>query len=349
MGLHWTQWDAEVLRQLRQGCVIPAAPLALDSGRAFDPIRQRALARYYCDAGAGGIAIGVHTTQFEIREAGLYEPVLKVTAEAVDEWTDAPLVLVAGLVGKTRQAKAEAEIARNLGYHAGLLSLAAFKGAAEDEIVAHCRVIAEEIPIVGFYLQPSVGGVVLSAHFWRQFAAIDNVVAIKMAPFNRYHTLDVVRGVVMAGAEDRISLYTGNDDNIVADLISPYEIIRDGTPVTVRIVGGLLGHWSVWTKGAVDLLAYCRQQPLDARLLAIAGQVTDCNAAFFDVANAFAGCIPGVHEVLRRQGLLEGTWCLNPDEVLSPGQIEEIDRVYRDYPDLNDDAFVASNLDKWLS
>ena len=353
MTTHWSEWPATVIGRLRTGCVIPASPLALTAERKFDPLRQRALVRYYMDAGAGGVAIGVHTTQFEIRDVGLYGPVLETVAEEMTAWPQnnggGDLIRIAGLVGKTAQAKSEADIARGLSYHAGLLSLAAYKGAGEDEIIEHCRAVAEVMPLIGFYLQLSVGGVVLSPDFWRRFAEIENVVAIKMAPFNRYRTLDVVRGVVTARAEDRISLYTGNDDNIVMDLITPYEIKRGEETVTLRIVGGLLGHWSVWVKGAVEVLRRCKEGVLDETLLALNGQVTDCNAAFFDVANDFKGCIAGVHEILRRQGLREGIWCLNPDETLSPGQLAEIDRVYRDYPELNDDAFVAVNLEKWLT
>lgn len=350
--MHWSDCPKEVLSTLRHGVVIPASPLALDKNRDFDPRRQRALARYYIDAGSGGIAVGVHTTQFEIRERGLYEQVLKTMAETMDDWANRPLFRVAGLVGDTDQAKRDAQIARSMGYHAGLLNLASYGGAGEDEIVDHCRAVAEEFPLIGFYLQTSVGGCVLSSDFWRRFAEIENVVAIKMAPFNRYMTLDVVRGVVMANAEDRISLYTGNDDHIVMDLLTPYAISRGGETVTVRIIGGLLGHWSVWTKSAVDLLDRCKAAvtagSVDDELLSLDSQVTDCNAAFFDVANDFAGCIAGVHEVLRRQGLLEGTWCLNPAETLGTGQLDEIDRVYADYPHLNDDAFVAENLERWL-
>lgn len=348
MTLHWSDWPEDIRSQLRQGCVIPASPLALTANRAFDPRRQRALMRYYIDAGAGGVAVGVHTTQFEIRQAGLYETVLRTAVDAVEDWSARPIIRIAGLVGKTIQAAAEAEIARALGYHAGLLSFAAFKGAREEDIIQHCRMIADIMPLVGFYLQPAVGGILLSPDFWRKFAEIDNVAAIKIAPFNRYRTLDVVRGVVMARAEDRIALYTGNDDAIVTDLITPYEVKRDEEIVTLRIVGGLLGHWSVWVKGAVDLLQLCKEGEPMGVLLARSGQVTDCNAAFFDVANDFSGCIAGIHEVLRRQGLLEGIWCLDPDEGLSPGQLAEIDRVYHDYPDFNDDQFVADNLDKWL-
>lgn len=353
MTLRRTDLPAPVQDALARGVAIPAHPLALTADRRLDERRQRALSRYYIDAGSGGLAVGVHTTQFEIRDAGLYERVLELAAEEMDGWTDRPLVRVAGLVGRTAQATGEARIARALGYHAGLLSLAAWRGAGTDEIIDHARAIATEIPLVGFYLQPAVGGMVLDTDFWRRFAGIENVVAIKIAPFNRYRTLDVLRGVVEARAEDRIALYTGNDDHIVADLVTPFTLIRDGAPVTLRIRGGLLGHWSVWTSRAVELLERCQAaasgDAVPADLLALDAQVTDCNAAVFDVANDFAGCIAGCHEVLRRQGLLEGTWCLNPDETLGPGQARELDRVIAAYPHLTDDAFVAANLDRWLS
>jgi dihydrodipicolinate synthase/N-acetylneuraminate lyase len=285
----------------------------------------------------------VHATQFAIREAGLYEPVLKI---AVEEAANRKVVLIAGLAGRTAQAKPEAEIARALGYHAGMLSLGAMKGASIDELVEHCTAVAAEIPLVGFYLQTAVGGIALPVDFWRRFAAIENVVAIKIAPFNRYATLDVVRGVVAARAEERIALYTGNDDHILLDLAVPFEIPREGQKIRVRIRGGLLGHWSVWTKTAVDLLKKIQKGEVD---LALDSRITDCNSAFFDVANNFAGCVPGCHEVLRRQGLLAGTWCLDPNEKLSPGQSEEIDRVYREHADLADDGFVRANLERWLS
>jgi len=353
MGLHRNQLPAEVTRALREGCVIPAQPLALTAERKFDPVRQRALTRYYVDAGVGGLAVGVHTTQFEIRDVGLYEPVLSLAMEAARAWTDRPLVMIAGVVGRTDQAIREARTAVDLGYHAGLLSLAAFKGAGTDEIIDHCRRVADEIPLVGFYLQPAVGGLQLDAEFWRRFCEIDNVVAIKAAPFNRYRTIDVMRGLVEAGAEDRITLYTGNDDHIVLDLAIPFTIPRDGVPVTVRFRGGLLGHWSVWTRGAVQMLdrikAAVAAGQIPDEILALDARVTDCNAAFFDVANDFHGCIAGCHEVLRRQGLLEGIWCLNPNETLSPGQAEEIERVCRTHADLADDDFVTENLQRWLS
>jgi hypothetical protein len=347
--MHRSQLPSEIVALLRRGTVIPAHPLALDGSRRLDRRRQRALTRYYLDAGSGGLAVGVHATQFAIREAGLYEPVLKIAAEEVRR----PVVMIAGLAGRTSPAKKEAQIARALGYHCGMLSLGAMKGASGDELIEHCTAVAAEIPLVGFYLQAAVGGIALPEPFWRRFAAIDNVVAIKIAPFDRYRTLDVVKGVVAARAEERVTLYTGNDDHIVLDLAVPFSIKRDSQEVRVRIRGGLLGHWSVWTKTAVELFgkieAAIRDNRVDQNLLALDSRITDCNSAFFDVAHNFAGCIPGCHEVLRRQGLLEGTWCLDPNETLSPGQSEEIDRVYRDHGDLADDAFVRANLERWLS
>jgi dihydrodipicolinate synthase/N-acetylneuraminate lyase len=353
MGLHWSDIPRETLAVLRQGAVIPAHPLALDASRRLDRRRQRALTRYYIDAGAGGLAVGVHTTQFAIREVGLYEPVLSLAVETARAWTDRPLVLVAGLAGRTAQAAREAAIARGLGYHAGLLSLAAMKGASEDELIEHCAALAREIPLVGFYLQPAVGGIALGPSFWRRFAALDNVVAIKIAPFNRYRTLDVIRGVIEAGASERVTLYTGNDDHIVLDLVTPFTVGHGGRRHTIRIKGGLLGHWSVWVKSAVELLQRIHraiaEDRVGADLLALDTAVTDANAAFFDPQNDFHGCIAGCHEVLRRQSLLEGIWCLDPREGLSPGQAEEIDRVYREYPELNDDDFVRANLARWLA
>jgi len=349
MPLHWTGLPPETLALLRRGTVIPAHPLALDAQRRLDARRQRALTRYYVDAGAGGLAVGVHATQFAIRERGLYEPVLKLAADTAREWTKRPLVMIAGLSGRTAQAKQEAAIALAQGYHAGMLSLAPMQGASVDELVAHCSAVAADIPLVGFYLQTAVGGIALPVEFWRRFALIENVIAIKIAPFDRYRTLDVARGVVAARAEDRVTLYTGNDDHIVLDLVAPLAVKRGQEEVRLRIRGGLLGHWSVWTKTAVELLARIQRGPLDEDLLALDARVTDCNSAFFDVAHDFAGCIPGCHEVLRRQGLLEGIWCLDPKETLSPGQSEEIDRVIREHADLADDAFVRENLSRWLS
>jgi hypothetical protein len=353
MALRWTDWPPEVLALLRKGVVIPAHPLALDEERKLDPRRQRALTRYYLDAGAGGLAVGVHTTQFAIREAGLYHTVLGLAMKTSTEWAHRPVVMTAGVVGRTAQAIQEARLALDLGYHAGLLSLAAMKGSSEDEMIAHAQAVAREIPLVGFYLQPAVGGIVLPPSFWRRFAAIENVVAIKIAPFNRYRTVDVVRGVVEAGAADRITLYTGNDDHIVLDLVTPYAIAHKGAVVSMRIRGGLLGHWSIWVRKAVELLDQAHvaaaADAVPADLLALDSQVTDCNAAIFDVANNFHGVIAGCHEILRRQGLLEGIWCLDPQESLGPGQKEEIDRVCAAHPHLNDDAFVRQNLARWLA
>ena len=346
--------DTEIVRELlAKGLVIPACPLALNSSRKFDERRQRALFRYYRAAGAGGVAVGVHTTQFAIHDpkVGLLEPVFAVAAEA---WPskDTSHVRIAGICGATRQALAEAALARRFGFDAGLLSLAALKDASEEELIEHCTTVGELIPIVGFYLQPSVGGRVLPYSFWRRFAEIPSVVAIKIAPFNRYQTLDVIRAVGESGRED-IALYTGNDDNIVLDLLTPFRFQVEGQWVERRIVGGLLGHWAVWTKKAVELHAECRRlaqtgNPIPLSLLRLAGETTDANAAFFDAASGYAGCIAGLHEVLRRQGLLEGIWCLDPNESLSSGQFAEIDRVYQAYPHLNDDAFVEQHREEWL-
>jgi dihydrodipicolinate synthase/N-acetylneuraminate lyase len=353
MALHKNDLDPRIRQLIAEGTVIPAHPLALDAERKLDARRQRALTRYYIDAGAGGLAVGVHTTQFAIRDVGLYEPVLRIAAEAAHAWTERPLLLVAGLAGSTHQALTEARLALSLGYHAGLLSLGAMRDASTREILEHCRTIAKEIPLIGFYLQPAVGGRELGVDFWTAFAAIDNVLGIKVAPFNRYRTLDVFKGVVAAGAAERIALYTGNDDHIVLDLSLPFDIRHDGKTHRLEFRGGLLGHWSVWTKSAVALFERCRAAKtagrIDQDLLALDARVTDCNAAFFDVANNFHGCIAGCHEVLRRQGLLEGIWCLDPREGLSAGQAEEINRVTREHSDLSDDAFVAANLQRWLA
>ncbi len=347
----------DVLSTFQKGVVIPALPLALNKNRHLDVRRQRALMRYYLDAGAGGVAVAVHTTQFEIRlpEYNLYEPVLQIAKEEFDHFAQInkrPIFRVAGVIGKTTQAVNEARLALEKGFHAVLLSVAAFKNASNHEILEHCKAVAEVIPVIGFYLQPAVGGRKLDFDFWRDFARIENVIAIKMAPFNRYQTFDVVRGVVESGRSDEITLYTGNDDNILVDLLSEYPIVVNGITVKKRIVGGLLGHWAVWTRSAVKLLEEVHDGRFNSATqlaLARAIQITDSNAAFFDSANNFAGCITGLHEVLRRQGLLEGLWTLNKHETLSPGQLEEINRVYAAYPHLNDDAFVAENRDKWLS
>lgn len=335
---------------LQLGMVIPASPLALNARRQLDERRQRALWRYYAAAGAGGVAVGVHTTQFAIRDpkVGLFRPLLELAAEELGRW---PVIPIAGICGPTPQAVAEATLARDLGFRAGLLSLAALRTAEDGPLLDHCRAVAEILPVIGFYLQPAVGGRVLSYRFWRQMAEIENVVAIKIAPFNRYQTLDVVRAVVEAGRDD-IALYTGNDDNIVLDLLAPFRFSVDGRTIERRIVGGLLGHWAVWTRRAVDLLERCRAAvaagSVPADLLRLAIETTDANAALFDAANGFAGCIAGLHEVLRRQGLLEGIWCLDERETLGPGQADQIDRVLAAYPHLTDDEFVAAGRDEWL-
>lgn len=371
-----------VRERLGRGLVIPACPLALTAERKFDERRQRALFRYYHAAGAGGLAVGVHTTQFAIRDSrhALLRPVLELAAETsrtCDFRESRDTVRIAGICGRTEQAMAEAGLARELGYDAGLLSLAALKTDSDDELIAHCRRVAEVMPLFGFYLQPAAGGRILPLSFWRRFVEIDNVVGIKIAPFNRYQTLEVVRAVAESGRAGEIALYTGNDDTIVMDLLTEFRVpeaytetvvpsfagtlarreprveIREAAPATIRIVGGLLGHWACWTHAAVrlfDEICHWRtKEKIPAELLAIAAQVTDCNAAIFDAANQFAGCIPGIHEVLRRQGLLEGTWCLEPNEALSAGQADEIERVCRDYPQLTDDTFVREHLDEWLN
>ncbi len=333
------------------GLVIPACPLALTARRRLDERRQRALARYHLAAGVGGFAVGVHTTQFAIRDSkiGLFQPVLELVA---GELKESHVVRVAGACGMTKQAVAEATMARSLGYEAALLSLAALPKASDRELIAHCRAVAEVIPIIGFYLQPAAGGRFLPCSFWRRFAEIENVVAIKIAPFNRYQTRDVVRAVAESGRDD-IALYTGNDDNIVADLLTPFCFSVGKKTVERRIVGGLLGHWAVWTRRAVELHAECRKIALSgkavpAELLRRNVEVTDMNAALFDAANGFAGCIAGIHEILRRQGLLAGIWCLDPRESLSRGQKAELDRVSIAYPHLRDDDFVRQHLDEWL-
>jgi len=345
---------ASLRAHLREGQVIPAHPLALTAERRLDERRQVALTRYYCDAGAGGVAVGVHTTQFAIREAGLLEPVLRLARDVVSSHERdraRRVVRVAGVCGPTPQAVREAGLAAGIGYDAALLSLAALRDADNDALVAHCREVARVIPLFGFYLQPAVGGRVLDHDFWRRFLEIEEVVAVKVAPFDRYRTLEVVRALAGSGRAGEVALYTGNDDSIVTDLLAEMDL---GSGEPLHFAGGLLGQWAVWTRAAVALLREvkaCRlnggQGALD--LAAEGLQLTDANAALFDARNAFAGCIAGLHEILRRQGLLAGRWCLDPDEDLSPGQAEEIDRVCRAYPHLADDAFVAANLERWLA
>lgn len=345
----------QVRAALQRGVVIPAHPLALDADGRFDERHQRALTRYYVAAGAGGVAVGVHTTQFAIRDprVGLFEPVLTIAAEELDRADGSraePLLRIGGICGNTAQAMREADLLLRLGYHAGLLSLAALAGQNDDALIAHCEAVAARIPVIGFYLQPSVGGRLLSYSFWRRFAEIPGVVAIKIAPFNRYQTIDVVRAVADAGRGD-VALYTGNDDAIVTDLVTPFRFVSGGKPVERRIAGGLLGHWAVWTRGAAALLSEChaavQRGAIPPDLLRRAIEVTDANAAFFDAANGFAGCIAGINEVLRRQGLLASARCLDPHEKLSPGQDAEIDRVSRAYSHLADDDFVRQNLEEW--
>jgi hypothetical protein len=335
----------QLREKLRSGLVIPAHPLALNGNRKLDERRQRALTRYYLAAGAGGIAVGVHTTQFAIRKPqfGLLQPVLRLTME---ECRGRDVVKVAGVCGKRDQAIVEAQLAKDLGYDAVLLSLAALNNESILELLEHSRAIASVIPVMGFYLQLAVGGRLLPYEFWRQFIEIDNVVAIKIAPFNRYQTIEVVRALAESGRSHEVALYTGNDDNILNDLLTSFGFANR----RIRIVGGLLGHWAVWTKTAVSQLAIARNNSdtIPSEQLTLAQEITDANAAIFDPTHQFRGCIPGIHEILRRQGLLEGRWCLDPREELSPGQMEEIDRVCRSYPHLKDDDFVEEHLDEWL-
>jgi len=345
----------ELKNALHEGLVIPAHPLALNPDRQLDERHQRALTRYYAASGAGGIAIGVHSTQFEIRDEpyNLFEPVLRMAAEEIAKANiERPFLKVAGICGPTEQANREAQLAQSLGYDAALLSMGGLVDWSEQDVLERTKEVAAIMPVIGFYLQPSVGGRIFSFDFWRKFADIPNVVAIKMAPFNRYQTIDVVRAVCYSSRRDEIALYTGNDDNIVNDLLTTYRFEVAGETVEKAIVGGLLGHWAVWTSKAVELLEEIKHARANGKIaaewLTRNVQVTDANAAFFDPAHHFAGCIPGIHEVLRRQGLLQGIWCLNPHETLSPGQREEIDRVYREYPHLNDDAFVSEHLATWL-
>ncbi len=349
--------DSVLKSLLMEGTVIPAHPLALDEFRQFDEEHQRLLTKYYIASGAGGVAVAVHSTQFEIRlpEHNLFEKVLRLTAEVIDEARlDRPFVKIAGICGPVEQAVREAKVAVDLGYDMGLLSMGGLQDLTEEQILDRTREVAKIIPVFGFYLQPSVGGRIFTYDFWSKFVEIDNVEAIKCASFNRYQTFDVVRAIAYSSRREDIALYTGNDDNIVQDLLSIYRFNVNGEEVEVEFRGGLLGHWAVWTNKAVELLEKVKdykKNPSYAKwkeLQVLSNQTTDVNAALFDTANNFHGCIPGIHEVLRRQGLMKGIWCLNPDEVLSPGQYEEISRVYADYPMLNDDAFVEEFLRKYL-
>jgi dihydrodipicolinate synthase/N-acetylneuraminate lyase len=350
----YSKLDPNATAILNKGVAIPAHPLALNAQRKLDEKRQAALTRYYCEAGAGGIAAGVHTTQFAIRDAriGLFEPVLRLVASIVagfERDSNRRILRIAGVCGQTAQAVREAKFARETGFDLGLLSLAAMSAASDAELVTHCRTVAREIPLFGFYLQPAVGGRVLGYEFWREFCQIESVVAIKVAPFNRYQTLDVIRGLADSGRGAEIALYTGNDDNIIPDLLSDFRLKSEA----FHFAGGLLGQWAVWTKCAVELLeaiqnCRCNEGHGALDILERSASLTDANAALFDVRNRFAGCIAGLHEILRRQGLLAGRWCLDPEEDLSPGQLEEIDRVCASYPELQDDEFVQENVERWL-
>lgn len=345
----------QAMKLLAAGTVIPANPLSLDENRQFNEKGQRLLTRYYLSAGAGGIAVAVHTTQFEIRDPryNLFERVLAVVADEIDRYereSGRTVVRVAGVCGKTEQAVREAETAKKYGYDAVLLSPGGLNDLPESEMIARTKAVAAVMPVIGFYLQTAVGGRVFTYDYWRQVCEIDNVVAVKCASFNRYTTLDVVRAAALSSRADQITLYTGNDDNIVVDLLTEYRFTVDGRTVQKGFSGGLLGHWSVWTKKVTELfeqLKAAKGKPIPAELLTLAAEITDANAVLFDAPNRFAGCIAGLHEVLRRQGLMDCIYCLNPKETMSPGQAEEIDRVYRMYPHLNDDAFIAEHLADW--
>ncbi len=349
-----------LLARFREGSVIPAMPLALDAQRRFDERHQAALTRYYIDAGAGGLAVGVHTTQFAIRDpdVGLYEPVLRFVSDVIDDWhvrTGRAMLKIAGICGRTPQALHEASFARACGYDAGLVSLGAFTDSDTlQSMVEHCTSVAEVLPIIGFYLQPAVGGRRLPYSFWRELAGVERLIGVKIAPFNRYQTLDVVRAICDAGREKTVTLYTGNDDHIVGDLLTKYVVETPFGPRSTRMVGGLLGQWAIWTSQAVELLDEIHRllhsgASIPPELLTRGARLTDANSAIFDAAHSFAGCIPGIHEILRRQGLVNGIECLNPDETLSRGQMDEIDRVCASYPEFNDDAFVRDNLGRWLA
>lgn len=338
---------------MQRGGFIPAMPLVLDENRQFDEAGQRRLIRYYLAAGVDGIAAAVHTTQFEIRlpQHNLLEKVLRTAADEMirhEQESGRTILRIAGVCGDEAQAAAEAELAKSLGYDAVLLSPGGLSHKTEEELIHRTQTVAAIMPVVGFYLQPAVGGRLFSYEYWAGICAIENVVAIKCAAFNRYLTIDVARAIAFSGRE--IALYTGNDDSIAADLMTKFSFASPDGVKEIRCVGGLLGHWAVWTHRAVAYFHHLRSAAekgvLSAEDMTLAAQITDANGAFFDIRGNFAGCIAGIHEVLRRQGLMKGIWCLNPDETLSPGQMEEIERVYQMYPDLNDDAFVRKFLQK---
>jgi len=352
--------SSPIIDKLHSGCVIPAHPLALNQDGKLDERHQKALTRYYIASGAGGLAVGVHTTQFAIHEPknGLYQPVLELAAEASKkyaEFTDcSEPVMIAGILGDTKNAIKEARLANEMGYHIGLLSLTALKGKSIDELIDHAKQVAEVIPIMGFYLQEVISEMVLPVEFWRKFVEIPNVKAIKIAPFNRYQTLDVLEAMAHSNRLDEIALFTGNDDNIICDLLTKYEFNVDGHPVSLRIAGGLLGQWACWTKRAVEYLTriktICKSEStIPHDMLTLANQLTLANKAIFDADNHFAGCIPGISYVLKQQGLLENVGTLNAAEQLSEGQSAMIDKIRSSYPHLTDDDFVKENLHKWLS
>lgn len=352
--------DPAISNKLRAGCVMPAHPLALKANNTIDVRHQRALSRYYLDAGAGGLAVGVHSTQFAIHDPkiGLYRPVLELAAETAKEFVKSTNstqpVMIAGILGDTEQAVKEAELARDLGYNLGLLSLSALKGKSTGALIDHARQVSNVIPIMGFYLQQMISGMVLPVEFWNEFVEIPNVLAIKIAPFNRYQSLDVLEAVAHSGRADQIALYTGNDDNIILDLLAEHRFKADRRTVSIQIVGGLLGQWACWTKRAVEYLGRIKEirenkTPIPQEMLTLASQLTLANKAIFDAENNFAGCIPGISYVLKQQGLIEQIRTREPHEQLSPGQAAKIDRIIRDYPHLTDDDFVRENLARWLS
>lgn len=356
--MNWLEKRDKCLSLLKEGLVIPAHPLALDKNGKLDERSQKAITRYYCEAGAGGVAVAVHSTQFEIRDAkiGLHRPVLELALEGVRHYenSDRSILKIAGVIGDTDQAVKEACLASELGYDLVLISLGALKGKTNKYLIKHLSLVSEVLPIMGFYLQPAVGGRELNFDFWREAAELNNLVAIKIAAFNRYQTLDVIRAVAESNRSDNIALYTGNDDNIILDLLCQYDLVKEPKANSLRFVGGLLGHWAFWTSKAVEQLEEIRKtNPVDSviqsSLLSLASRVTDANAAVFDAANNFAGCIPGINEILRRQGLMQTNRTLRKDETLSEGQLENIDRIYSIYPELNDDEFVDENLDRWLT
>jgi hypothetical protein len=351
--------EKSVFTKLHEGCVIPAHPLALTPQNKLDERCQRALTHYYLAAGAGGVAVGVHTTQFAIHDpkVGLYRPVLELAAQTASSFSQSSKsqpILIAGLVGDTERAVREAQLAVELGYHLGLLSLTALRGRSVDELIEHARRLADVIPIMGFYLQSTISHMVLPKDFWSRLVEIPNVRAIKIAPFHRYQTLDVLEAVAQSGRRDEIALYTGNDDNIIADLLTPYVFRTEAGEVRLRIVGGLLGQWACWTKKAVENLdaihgLRAAGSPVPHEMLTTAAQLTLANKAIFDADNNFAGCIPGISYILQRQGLMSHLGSLDPADRLSPGQTENIDEIIRLYPHLTDDEFIRVDLDAWLS